>query len=95
MCPLGLACAAGGLGEERTKTLVEMVHWVRPYFGEAVPFDEDAAKKFHFGPGADDGKLVERFEAFPAFTKQEWEEAFKKLVEEAGLRWASWLNRCV
>ena len=38
------------LVKERTKTLVEMVHWVRPYFGEAVAFDEEAAKKFHACP---------------------------------------------
>lgn len=75
------------LVKERTKTLVEMVHWVRPYFGEAVPFDEDAAKKFLTAAQAPMlTKLVERFEAFPAFSKQEWEEAFKKLVEEAGVK---------
>ena len=75
------------LVKERTKTLVEMVHWVRPYFGEAVPFDEDAAKKFLTAAQAPMLiKLVERFEAFPAFSRQEWEEAFKKLVEEAGIK---------
>ena len=31
-------------------------------------------------------KLVERFEALPVFSKHEWEEAFKKLVEEAGIK---------
>ena len=34
------------LVKERTKTLVEMVHWVTPYFGQAVVCDEEAAKKF-------------------------------------------------
>ncbi|MCC6965293.1 MAG: glutamate--tRNA ligase [Nitrospira sp.] len=75
------------LVKERTKTLVEMVHWVRPYFGEAVSFDEEAAKKFLTAAQAPLLiKLVERFEALPAFSKHEWEEAFKKLVEEAGIK---------
>ena len=75
------------LVKERTKTLVEMVHWVKPYFGEAVSFDEEAAKKFLTAAQAPMLlRLVERFEALPAFSKQEWEEAFKKLVEEAGIK---------
>ncbi|MGC3975027.1 MAG: glutamate--tRNA ligase [Nitrospira sp.] len=75
------------LVKERTKTLVEMVHWVRPYFGEAVSFDEEAAKKFLTpAQGPLLTKLAERFEAFPVFSKHEWEEAFKKLVEEVGIK---------
>ncbi len=31
-------------------------------------------------------KLLARFEAFPAFSKQPWEEAFKQLVEEEGMK---------
>ncbi len=75
------------LVRERTKTLVEMVDWVRPYFGQAVTFDEEAAKKF-LTPAITPvlGKLLERFEAFPAFSKQEWEESFKRLVEEEGMK---------
>jgi len=34
------------LVKERVKTLVEMVDWVRPYFGQTVAYDEEAAKKF-------------------------------------------------
>lgn len=75
------------LVRDRTKTLVEMVHWVTPYFGEAVTFDEDAAKKFLTAAQVPVlTKLVERFEAFPTFSKQEWEDAFKKLVEEEGIK---------
>ncbi len=75
------------LVKERTKTLVEMVHWVRPYFGDAVSFDEDAAKKFLTSAQAPLLiKLVERFEACPGFSKHEWEEAFKKLVEQEGIK---------
>jgi len=75
------------LVKERTKTLVEMVHWVTPYFGEAVVFEAEAAKKFLTPAHAPMlAKLVERFEGFPTFSKHEWEEAFKKLVEEEGIK---------
>jgi len=75
------------LVKERAKTLVEMVDWVRPYFGQAVTYDEEAAKKFltpAIAPVL--GKLLIRFEAFPAFSKQHWEEALKQLVEVEGLK---------
>jgi len=75
------------LVKERAKTLVEMVDWVRPYLGQAVTVDEEAAKKF-LTPAIVPtlGKLLARFEAFPAFSKQKWEEAFKQLVEEEGVK---------
>lgn len=75
------------LVKERAKTLVEMVEWVRPYFWEAVTFDEEAAKKLLtpvIAPVL--GKLLVRFESFPVFSKQQWEEAFKQLVEAEGLK---------
>ncbi|HSA60973.1 MAG TPA: glutamate--tRNA ligase [Nitrospiraceae bacterium] len=75
------------LVKERAKTLVEMVEWVRPYFGQSVMFDEEAAKKFltpAIAPVL--GKLLARFEAFSTFSKQEWEDSFKKCVEEEGLK---------
>jgi glutamyl-tRNA synthetase len=75
------------LVKERAKTLVEMVEWVRPYFGQAVTFDEEAAKKFltpAIAPVL--SKLMACFEAFPAFSKQQWEEAFKLLVEAEGMK---------
>ena len=72
---------------ERTKTLLEMVDWVRPYFGEAVTCDEEAARKFLTPTIAPIlGQLLTRFEAFPAFSKQQWEAAFKQLVEEEGVK---------
>ena len=75
------------LVKERTKTLVEMVHWVRPYFGQAVVFEEEAAKKFLTPSNAPIlTKLTERFEGFSSYNKQAWEEAFKKLVEEEGVK---------
>jgi len=75
------------LVKERAKTLVEMVDWVRPYFGQAVTFDEEAAEKFLTPAIAPIlSKLLTRFEAFPAFSKHQWEEAFKQLVEEEGVK---------
>ncbi len=75
------------LVKERAKTLVEMIDWVRPYFGQAVICDEEAARKF-LTPAIVPvlAKLLARFEAFPAFSKQQWEEAFKQLVEVEGMK---------
>jgi glutamyl-tRNA synthetase len=75
------------LVKERAKTLVEMVEWVKPYFGQAVTFEEKAAKKFltpAIAPVLQN--LLSRFEAFSNFSKQTWEESFKSLVEEEGLK---------
>ncbi|HEU5091478.1 MAG TPA: glutamate--tRNA ligase, partial [Nitrospira sp.] len=75
------------LVKERAKTLVEMVEWVRPYFGQTVTFDEEAAKKFltsAIGPAL--SKLIARFESFPSFSRPEWENSFKQLVQEEGMK---------
>jgi glutamyl-tRNA synthetase len=75
------------LVKERTKTLVEMVEWVKPYFGQAVRYEEDAARKFltpAMAPVLQ--KLLDRFKTFPGFSKPTWEESFKKLVEEEGIK---------
>ncbi len=75
------------LVKERAKTVVEMVEWVRPYFGESVVLEEEAAKKFltpAIAPVL--GRLLARFEAFPTLSKQVWEESFKKFVEEEGIK---------
>jgi len=75
------------LVKERTKTLTDMVMWVTPYFGQTVAFDEEAAKKFltpAIAPTLE--KLLARFETFPTFSKQAWEEGFKKLVEDEGIK---------
>jgi len=75
------------LVKERAKTLVEMVDWVRPYFGQAVTCDKEAVGKFLTPAIAPIlRKLLTRFEAFPAFSKHQWEEAFKQLVEEEGVK---------
>jgi glutamyl-tRNA synthetase len=75
------------LVKERAKTLVEMVDWVRPYFGQSVSFDEEAVKKFLTPAMAPIlGRLLARFESLPTFSKQEWEDSFKKFVEAEGLK---------
>lgn len=75
------------LVKERTKTLVDMVEWVKPYFGQEATYEVEAAKKFltpTMAPLLQ--KLLARFEAFPDFSKPVWEESFKKLVEEEGIK---------
>lgn len=75
------------LVRERAKTLTDMVMWVTPYFGQTVSYDEESVKKFLTPAMAPIlSKLLARFEAFPDFSKQEWEESFKKLVEEEGMK---------
>lgn len=75
------------LVKERAKTVVEMVEWVKPYFGQGAQYEVEAAKKFltpTIAPLLQ--KLVTRFDAFPAFSKSSWEDSFKKLVEEEGIK---------
>jgi glutamyl-tRNA synthetase len=75
------------LVRERAKTLVDMVEWVRPYFGEAVVWEEEAAAKFLTPKNAAVlRKLLERFLSLPGFSKQAWEEEFKRVVEEEGMK---------
>ncbi len=75
------------LVKERTKTLVEMVDSVKPYFGQVAPLEEEAARKFltsAIAPALI--KLVERYQTFSTFSKMEWEAAFRQLVEEEGIK---------
>ncbi len=75
------------LVKERAKTLADMVEWVRPYFGQGATLEVDAAKKFLTPMTAPLlQKLLTRFEALPSFSKQVWEDSFKKLVEEEGIK---------
>ncbi|OQW32879.1 MAG: glutamate--tRNA ligase [Nitrospira sp. SG-bin1] len=75
------------LVRERAKTLVDMVDWVMPYFGQDAELEAEAAKKFLTPAVAPVlRKLLSRFEAFPSFSKPSWEESFKKLVEEEGIK---------
>ena len=78
------------LVKERAKTLVDMVDWVRPYFGQGATFEVEATKKFLTPTTAPLlQKLLTRFEVLPSFSKQVWEDSFKKLVEEEGIKMAA------
>ncbi|WP_447863381.1 glutamate--tRNA ligase [Nitrospira calida] len=72
---------------ERTKTLVEMVTWVTPYFGRDVAIDEEAARKF-LTPAIVPAltKLKVRIEGAAEFSKACLEEVFKGVLEEEGLK---------
>ena len=72
---------------ERAKTLVEMVNWGTPYFGQEVAIDEEAAKK-HLTPTIVPSltKVRDRFAADQTFSKESLEAAFKQIVEEEGLK---------
>lgn len=75
------------LVKERAKTLTDMVEWVRPYFGQGAAFEVEAAKKFLTPTTAPLlQKLLTQLEALPSFSKQVWEDSFKKLVEEEGIK---------
>jgi glutamyl-tRNA synthetase len=75
------------LVRERAKTLVEMVEWVKPYFGETVVWEDEAAKKFLTPLTAPMlRKLLERFLSLSGFSKHAWEEQFKQFVEEEGMK---------
>jgi glutamyl-tRNA synthetase len=75
------------LVKERAKTLLEMVEWVKPYFGQSVIFEAEAARKFLTSAIAPTlNKLTTRLEAFPTFSKLEWEHSFKQVVEEEGMK---------
>ena len=75
------------LVRERTKTLVEMVHWVVPYFGQEPVMEEAAAKKFltsSITPIL--AELIERYESLPIFTRELWENSFKQIIEQHGIK---------
>ena len=72
---------------ERAKTLVEMVDWVTPYFGQEVAIDEEAAKKHLTStivPALT--KVRDRCAVDQTFAKASLEAAFKRIVEEDGLK---------
>jgi glutamyl-tRNA synthetase len=64
-----------------------MVHWVRPYFGRDPIMEEAAAKKFltaSIVPVL--AELIERYGSLPTFSKETWEEVFKQLIEQHGIK---------
>ncbi|MDF2459135.1 MAG: gltX, partial [Nitrospira sp.] len=72
------------LVRERTKTLVEMVDWVKPYFGEAVTVEDEAAKKYLTQAVAPVlKKLTERIGSLPGFSKPAFNVIHVRVVRQA------------
>ena len=83
------------LVKERTKTLIEMVHWVRPYFGETVVFEEEAAKKFlTASPGAAiDQAGGNDLRRFPRSQNRSGKRLLKSWSKKRGSKWGNWPSR--
>ncbi len=72
---------------ERSKTLVEMVQWLRFYFAEPIVYDNKAAAKFltvDTAPWV--AKLIRALEGLPAFDAAAIEQVFQQLLAESGLK---------
>ncbi len=72
---------------ERTKTLVEMVEWVKPYVVEEVEFEAGAAGKYltpTMVPPLE--ALAECLQNLPAFSREAIEGAFHGVLESHGLK---------
>jgi glutamyl-tRNA synthetase len=71
---------------ERSKTLVEMSHWLRFYFADHIIYDEKAAAKF-LAPQAAPllTKLVHALEGLAAFDATAIEQAFQHLIAAQGV----------
>ena len=76
------------LVKERAKTLVEMVDWVRPYFGQAVTCDEEAAKKFLTPAIAPTlGQIARSLRGLPSLSQNSnGKRPSRQLVEEEGVK---------
>ncbi|MEA1968892.1 MAG: glutamate--tRNA ligase [Thermodesulfobacteriota bacterium] len=73
--------------QPRSKTLVEMAESALFYFQEEIEFDEKAAKKFLKPAGIEPlTKSADYIEALEIFTEKTLEDAFKKVMEEAELK---------
>jgi glutamyl-tRNA synthetase len=72
---------------ERSKTLVEMVQWLRFYFIEHIVYDNKAAAKFLTAETAALlAKLMHALERLPAFDEASIEQVFQRLLAESGLK---------
>jgi glutamyl-tRNA synthetase len=72
---------------ERSKTLVEMVQWLRFYFVEPIVYDHKAAAKFLTAETAPwVAKLIQALERLPAFDAAAIEQVFQQLLAESGLK---------
>jgi len=75
------------LFRERARTLAEMAVAAKPYVKDELAYDEAALKKL-LTPAMVPAltKLTERLERVPDFSQAELEKAFKRLVEEEGIK---------
>jgi glutamyl-tRNA synthetase len=72
---------------ERSKTLIEMAHWLRFYFTDHIIYDEKAAAKFLTAETAPLlATLVHELEALPAFDEASIEQVFQRLIATDGLK---------
>ena len=72
---------------ERSKTLVEMVQWLRFYFTDHIVYDNKAAAKFLTAETAALlAKLIHALERLPAFDDASIEQVFQRLLAESGLK---------
>lgn len=71
---------------ERSKTLVEMAHWLRFYFIEQIMFEEKAAAKFLTAETAALlAQLVDGLQRLPAFDEAAIEQVFQHLMATESL----------
>ena len=72
---------------ERSKTLVEMVQWLRFYFTDHIIYDDKAAAKFLTVETAPLlARLVHGLEGLPTFDEASIERIFGQLMAESGLK---------
>jgi glutamyl-tRNA synthetase len=72
---------------ERSKTLVEMVQWLRFYFTDHIIYDHKAAAKFLTAETAPLlASLVHDLEGLPAFDEASIERVFEQLLAKSGLK---------
>jgi glutamyl-tRNA synthetase len=72
---------------ERSKTLVEMAHWLRFYFIDHIIYDEKAAAQFLTAESAPLlARLIHSLEGLPVFDEAAIEQVFQQLMAESGLK---------
>jgi glutamyl-tRNA synthetase len=72
---------------ERSKTLVEMAHWLRFYFTDHIIYDDKAAAKFLTTATAPLlAKLIDGLEHLPGFDEASIEQVFQYLMTTEGLQ---------
>jgi glutamyl-tRNA synthetase len=72
---------------ERSKTLIEMAHWLRFYLTDHIIYEAKAAAKFLTAETAPVlSKLAHALEALPSFDEASIEQVFQQLLVESGLK---------